>query len=78
LLFVLSFACVLATSTLIAQRGPAPDALVKETVTVKLVIDPGLDSFLRAKFPRPLVGPHRPRVGNQPMAVFDWPMPEVR
>jgi hypothetical protein len=76
---VLSFACVLATSTLIAQRGPAPDPLVKENVTVKLgphsyvipdgnvglvpnvgivvgsratlVIDPGLDAFLRAKFP---------------------------
>jgi hypothetical protein len=79
LLLVLSFACALATSTLIAQRGPAPDPLVKENFTVKLgphsyvipdgnvglvpnvgivfgsratlVIDPGLDSFLRAKSP---------------------------
>jgi hypothetical protein len=32
----LSIACVLASSTLIAQRGPAPDPLVRENVTVKL------------------------------------------
>ena len=33
---LLSIACVLASSTLVAQRGPAPDPLVRENVTVKL------------------------------------------
>jgi hypothetical protein len=29
-------ACVLAISSVVAQRGPAPDPLVKENATVKL------------------------------------------
>ncbi|HET7217058.1 MAG TPA: MBL fold metallo-hydrolase [Vicinamibacterales bacterium] len=35
-LWLLSIACALASSTLVAQRGPAPDPLVKENATVKL------------------------------------------
>ena len=35
-LTVLTIACTLASSVLIAQRGPAPDPLVRENATVKL------------------------------------------
>src|SRR4030095_6212923 len=35
-LFVLPITCMLASSILIAQRGPAPDPLVRENATVKL------------------------------------------
>jgi glyoxylase-like metal-dependent hydrolase (beta-lactamase superfamily II) len=35
-LFALTISCTLASCTLIAQRGPAPDPLVKENATVKL------------------------------------------